>query len=194
MNLKQVNQYINLFCILKLVNKVPKESIPGPLLENAKEIAKNTKQRMINFYTVPIWDEVAEEANQISQIMLENGYSSIKTISKAFIEDIFDETVANYVFRGSVASSYTKKLQDILEKFMVEEIIKKGYVILDDIYQKQVIIDGEIVERETKYINYKRLIPVLINKYNFQYRKANKDLLERFNLKGYSYVLYRISA
>jgi len=69
--------------------------------------------------------------------------------------------------------------------------MKKGYVILDDIYAKQIVIDGEIVEKETKYINYKRLIPALIDKYDFEYRKANKELLQRFGLKGYSYVLYK---
>ena len=35
--------------------------------------------------------------------------------------------------------------------------MKKGYVILDDIYDKQIIIDGEVVEKENKYINYKGL-------------------------------------
>ncbi|SCN25773.1 hypothetical protein N3C_2490 [Clostridium sp. N3C] len=194
MNVKQANQYINLFCALKLINKVPKEDVPEALLDNAKEIAKKQGQRMINFYTVPPLGEVIQKSDEMANKMLKKGYSSIKTVSKVLIENIYDKQVAGDIYKDCEFSSFTRKVQDLIESYVVEEIMKKGYVILDDIYDKQIIIDGEVVEKENKYINYKRLIPVLIDKYNFEYRKANKELLQRFGLKGYSYVLYKKTA
>jgi len=194
MNVKQANQYINLFCALKLINKVPKEDVPEALLDNAKEIAKKQGQRMINFYTVSSLGEVIQKSDEMANKMLKKGYSSIKTVSKVLIQNIFDEQVAGDIYKGCESSSFTRKVQDLIESYVLEEIMKKGYVILDDIYDKQIIIDGEVVEKENKYINYKRLIPVLIDKYNFEYRKANKELLQRFGLKGYSYVLYKKTA
>jgi len=194
MNLKQTNKYINMFCALRLIAKVPYKDVPETLLQNAKEIAKSKRQRIINFYTVPHLEEVADKAEDIAREMVERGYSSLKAMSKALMENLFDETVAESIYGRSEASSFSKEVQELIERFLVEEIARKGYVVLDDIYAWQIRIDGEPVKKETRYIAYKRLIPALIDKYDLEYRKANKELRQRFGLEGYSYVLYKKTA
>ncbi|MCR4436131.1 MAG: hypothetical protein QHH06_10160 [Clostridiales bacterium] len=116
-------------------------------------------------------------------------------MSKALVGNLFDETVAESIYgHRCEASSYSQEVQELMERLLISEIARKGYVILDDIYAWQIRIDGEPVKKETRYIVYKRLIPAMVDKYDFGYQKANKELRQKFGLEGYSYVLYKKTA
>lgn len=188
--LKQTNQYINLFCVLKLINKVPVKYVPTELWKEAKTIAKSKGQRCINFYTVIPVNEVETMADTIAKEMLDRGYSSIKSMSKAFIENLFDEEVAKKIYGYSNAIRNQSNISVMIEKFLIEMIKDKGYVKLEDIYNHRIEIEGRVINKETKYINFKRLIPVMIDKYDFVYEKSNKELCGKLGLGGYSYVLH----
>lgn len=190
-SLKLTNQYINLFCVLGLIKKLPKSEVPEEFRERAKIIAEKTGQRQIHFYTVLPLEEVAAHAEQIAKKMLDYGYSTIRSISKAMIENLLGKTFATSIYLTPVKESlHSKTLKEEIEKFMLEEINRKGYVIMDDILRKNIYVNGKKINNEIKYVQFKRLIPVMIKKYGFIYRKANKDLRERFGLNGYNYVLY----
>jgi len=188
---KLVNKYVNLFCALGLIKKVPESAIPKEFLVRAKQISKQTNQRQINYYVVFDLNEVGDRANQVAKDMLDDGYSSIKSMSRELLVNLFGEDFATGVYSINQESNYAKLLQEEMEKFIIDEIRRKGYVTIDDIYKKTIYVEGEKVSKNGKYVSFKRLIPLLVKSYDFEYRKANKELCQRFGLKGYSYVLYK---
>ncbi|MDI6600236.1 MAG: hypothetical protein QME46_00455 [Thermoanaerobacteraceae bacterium] len=178
-----------------LIRKIPKSAVPKEFLERAKLIAEQTGQRQINFYTVIPLEEVADDAEQIAKEMLDNGYSSIKTMGRTLVANIFGEAFAANIYGNLIQESeYSRNVQEEIEKFVIEEITRKGYVTMNDIFRKRIYANGGKIKKELKYVYYKRLIPIMVQKYGFEYRKANKELRERFGLDGYSYVLFRKTA
>lgn len=76
LSLGLTNQYINLFCVLGLIRKIPKSAVPKEFLERAKLIAEQTGQRQINFYTVIPLEEVADDAEQIAKPIIRRSPNS----------------------------------------------------------------------------------------------------------------------
>lgn len=186
-----INKYVNLFCVLGLLKKLPKDKIPSEFRKTAKLIASRTGQREIHFYIIPPLEQVVDNAEKIAKEMIEAGYSSILSMSKVMVENLFGGKYASEIYGyRTKENQYFKEVDEEMKRIVLEEIKQKGYVVIDDIFRRDIYINREKINKKTKYIQFKRLIPIMIKEYGFKYKKANKDLLVKFGLRSYSYILY----
>ena len=80
-NVCNINKYINLFCTLGLLRKIPYRDVNQNLRKTALQLSKEHSHNGISFYTIPDYSEAFKTANERAEIMLEYRFT-IKGMSK----------------------------------------------------------------------------------------------------------------
>lgn len=207
------NRNINIFVLLGLINKHNVKSIsPGMVTRKAVRLQKQKAKELkvskdtikpINFYTIPLYnDKVLSQANQIAKIMIDSNFR-VNGFNKIWIIKTFGNDIANKVFpddRG--ITEYSNYVSNEIEKFILQDIKDNGYTtkarVLDNTiinYSNRLIWEygfirqqdnpKAIIERE-----FDRSINEILNNNNLSYRKANKELKEKFNLDTYKFIIF----
>lgn len=199
-NIGNVNKYINLLCTLGLVEKINEEHVPGVLLQRAEEEReKNNRQDRICFYIIPNIYDVLEEAERRAATMLEVGFS-IKSMGKKYLISVFGSEFADKIYGYQLALDKTEERRRKIEKLLLEDLKKIGYYSFERLKGKKLLLakrtredgtTGKIYMSELeKKIDFKIVSPRLIKKYNLIKKKANKELKDKFKLKGYYEIIY----
>jgi hypothetical protein len=186
-DLKTVNRYINLLCILGLLKKVAREYIPKQLYSKAVQITNEKRDKSNKpfkvqcFYTVPYLYEALGNAEKTAMILKGNKYS-VKAISRNMLENAFGEEFADSVYNKANVPHYNIGLSDAIIKIVLEGIDKHGYFCFEMLKNSPVEYESRNLGMERKYIEYKRLLPRLIKEFELEPKRANKELKEKYGI------------
>lgn len=208
------NRNINIFVLLGLINKYSIKSLgKGMASRRAIREQKNKASQLktnkdnikpITFYTVPKYNEqVLSNANNIAKQMLEANFK-VNSFSKIWIIKIFGADVANKVFNDDrEVTEYSNHVADKIEQFIIEEISEAGYTtkkrILDNVkinYDAELKFEYGFIKQkdEPKSIvarEFDRSLNEILSKNSLKYRKANRELKEKFELESYNFIIYK---
>lgn len=206
------NRNISIFCTLGLVNKVKIDAnrmAERRATRETKALAKrmniddHEKLSPINFYTIPIYNhELLMEANGIAKVLLDNNFRA-NGFSKFFLIKVFGQKFADTVFHDErFISEYSQHVQTQIEKFILNDIQRHGYTTKDRILRYVQVNYAQLKpweygfnkEKQNKKAilsrEFDRSISEIKEKYNLEYRKANKELKERFKLDTSKTIIY----
>lgn len=184
---QKVNQYINLYAVLGLIVKVPQEFIPSRIAETFSKIAKKQKQKMISFYTIPNFFDVAKEAERRAKELISKGFS-IKAVSYKYFKEAMGEKIANLAY-PNIRIEFENPKQELVEVEILKDIFAgAGYSSFRKLEENESL---KQIPREQLYAEFRRLIPRLLTEHYIHFCRANKELKERFNLDSYIYILFQ---
>lgn len=188
-----INKYINLFCTLGLLNKIPYKQVNQRLKAMAVQISKDNAQNGISFYTVPDYNEAFKTADERASIMLQYKFS-IKGMSKKYLENCFGEEFANQIYLVNVKDSEkSKNIRDAIESFILQQIKTYGYFTKDMIMYYKLKVDNHYIRHGVKEYEFRKVLPDIIQKYDLIYVKANKNINQKLGIDTKKYVLIQRS-
>lgn len=186
-DVSNINKYINLFCTLGLLNKVPYNEVNHKF--RAMAITKANGKNGISFYTVPDYNEAFKTAEIRASIMLKYRFS-IKGMSKKYLENCFGKDFANEIYLVNV--KYTKRsesIRDAIEMFILEQIKTNGYFTKDMLMNYKLKVDNNYIKKGLKEYEFRRVLPDILQKYDLVYVKANKNINQKLGINTKKYVL-----
>lgn len=205
------NRNISIFCTLGLVNKVQTDNrmVERRATRETKALAKklnidHEKLSPPNYYTIPIYnDELLTDANGRAKVLLDNNFR-VNGFSKNFLIRVFGQEFADSIFHDErQISEYSQNVQSKIEEFILKDINRHGYTTKERIL-RYVHIDysqllpweyGVTKEKQNKKAilgrEFDRSISEIKDKYNLEYKKANKELKERFKLDKNKTIIYQ---
>lgn len=205
------NRNINIFCTLGLVEKVtPNNGKVGRLrnrlhwkMAQRMGIGRHNafKIRPIDFYIIPLYDkERFEEANRIAQKLVDHGFRK-NSFSKTLLIKTFGQEFADKVFQDDrFVSEFSDYVTRQITKFILHDIERNGYTTKDRIISGTPLNMGKVSPEEYGFGGSRKTIIArefersrydILNDYGLEYRKANKELKERFGLNTYRTIVYR---
>ncbi|MGB4638544.1 MAG: hypothetical protein WBH95_01015 [Caldicoprobacterales bacterium] len=188
-----INKYINLFCTLGLLNKIPYKQVNQRLRATAVQISKDNAQNGISFYTVPDYNEAFKTADERAAIMLQYKFS-IKGMSKKYLENCFGEEFANQIYIVNVKDSEkSRNIRDAIESFILQQIKTYGYFTKDMIMDHKLKVDNHPVRQGVKEYEFRKVLPDIIQKYDLIYVKANNNINQKLGIDTKKYVLIQRS-
>lgn len=159
--------------------------------------------KVINFYSIPAYDEnCLRNANDIAKKLVDNNFR-MNAFSKIFLIKVFGEEFANQIFDDDRrVTEYSDYIKTKIETFIMKDMKKYGYTYKQRIIDKLKINLSKVKPQEYGFNRgsrkeiisreFDRSISEIIKANNLVYKKANKELKERFKLKGYKYIIYKI--
>ena len=188
-----INKYINLFCTLGLLNKIPYKQVNQRLRATAVQISKDNAQNGISFYTVPDYNEAFKTADERAAIMLQYKFS-IKGMSKKYLENCFGEEFANQIYLVTVKDSEKSKIiRDAIEAFILQQIKTYGYFTKDMVMNYKLKLDNHYIRCGVKEYEFRKALPDIIQKYDLIYVKANNNINQKLGIDTKKYVLIQRS-
>jgi hypothetical protein len=188
-----INKYINLFCTLGLLNKIPYKQVNQRLRATAVQISKDNAQNGISFYTVPDYNEAFKTADERAAIMLQYKFS-IKGMSKKYLENCFGEEFANQIYLVNVKDSErSKNIRDAIESLILQQIKTYGYFTRDMIMNYKLKLDNHYIRCGVKEYEFRKVLPDIIQKYDLIYVKANNNINQKLGIDTKKYVLIQRS-
>ncbi|WP_350343878.1 hypothetical protein PRVXT_000237 [Proteinivorax tanatarense] len=186
-----VNKYVNLFCTLGLLNKIPYSKVNVNLQKKAKEMAKSNGYIGISFYTVPDYNRILKIANERAEKMLRYGFS-INGMSKKFVVNCFGEALVNQIYHTNIKESRkSEKISRTIEDFILQQIKSCGYFTKSMLINRQLQAGGNYIRRGEKEYELKRILPDVMQKYNLSYIKANKKVNKALGIDTKKYLLVK---
>lgn len=188
-----INKYINLFCTLGLLNKIPYKQVNQRLRATAVQISKDNAQNGISFYTIPDYNKAFKTADERAAIMLQYKFS-IKGMSKKYLENCFGEEFANQIYLVNVKDSEkSRNIRDAIEAFILQQIKTYGYFTKDMIMNYKLKLDNHYIRCGVKEYEFRKVLPDIIQKYDLIYMKANNNINQKLGIDTKKYVLIQRS-
>lgn len=192
-------RYINLFCTLGLIKKVPIKNVPKHLaanaFEHAERIADVTKKdsdkiKPINFYIVYNIQDRLDIANRRAKKLIENGFKISETMNKEFLIITFGQAVADEVYPDErTISKRNKSIASRLETTLTKLIAEQGYATKDQIISKTKLSGRLKANRQDKKRELEKYFKQMLNNHNLEYVRPNKDLIKQLNLKKATFII-----
>ena len=187
------NKYINLFCTLGLLNKIPYSHVNKNLRATAIQISKDNSQNGISFYTIPDYNKAFKTADERASIMLQYKFS-IMGMSKKYLENCFGEEFANKIYHVNVKDTEkSKSIRDAIEVFILQHIKTYGYFTKDMVMDYKLKVDNHYIRRGAKEYEFRKVLPDVIQKYDLIYVKANKNINQKLGIDTKKYLLIQNS-
>ncbi len=188
-----INKYINLFCTLGLLHKIPYKHLNQNLRKTALRISKENSHNCITFYTVPDYIEAFNIANKRAKIMLEYRFT-IKSMSKKYLENCFGKEFANKIYLVNVKESkQSENIRNAIEDFILNQIKKYGYCTKDMLMTHRLKVDNCYISKGVKEYEFRRILPDVMQKYDLVYKKANKNINKALGIDTKKYLVLQRS-
>lgn len=192
-SLGALNERINLFAYLGLINKLAEDAIPEDMLKRAKhEAAKNHQKNIKSHYSIPSYcDDILSFAESKAKTFKERNMT-MKGMSRELIFRTEGEEEADRVFplfKGNKVTNITAEQEFEFDKILLSLVDYQGYAT-----EKQML---SYLKGNTPYneILLKRLTQETMDKYDLKKTRADKDLKEKLGIpdKGYPNIIIRNS-
>lgn len=181
-----INQVINMFSVLGLINKVPENSIPTEFITIAKDRMKIDKCRYnhVSFFAIPDMEEVLSVAEGRAKIIIDNKIKYY-TITKNVVRKVFGKEIEDEVY---VQKSINDRNKKTIKNRNDEELMKH-------LFSMSVIDYGfaskELIKKKIDISNKKfdRIWNKLIDSVDHIKTRPNKSMKIRHNLLTNEYVV-----
>ncbi|MCC2485079.1 hypothetical protein LKM01_25130 [Bacillus pacificus] len=204
-SIESVFNTINILCLLGFITKVPKEQVPEKLMKRALLEKKKEDENIINFYAMNNFYDVEEFAESVAKELKEKKFTFKHHMNKIGIEKLLGREHAQRVFPdGRVIPKRFEGLEASIERFILKEIQKQGYVLEQDVMaadykvleankEKQKMVRRK-ARKSTVEKTYKRAIYDICTKNDLELVTLNKDLRSEYNIlvEGRKKIIKRI--
>lgn len=188
-NINNLNKYINLFCTLGLLNKIPYKNVNINLRKKAMQLSKENSQNGISFYTIPDYTKAFDMAEERAKVMIEFRFT-IKGMSKKYLENCFGIEFANKIYHVNIADSVHKTdIRYAIEHFIMDKIESYGYCTKDMLIGYKLIVNNQYISKGEKDYEFRRVLPDILLKYDLIYVKANRKINQALGIDTMKYVI-----
>lgn len=188
---RRTNQYLNLFCVLGLLEKIPNQKIPKYMLQRARKMAKEKGQNRINFYAIPNFNQVVSIAEKRAVTMIQYRFS-IAGMSKKYIENLFGCDFANTIYHIKVYHSVERTLiRNIIEQLIIKNIEMLNFCTKENILKEDIIVNNQYISKSMKEYEFKRILPTVLKEHSLIYVKANKKINSALGINTHKYLIIR---
>lgn len=211
-NIKEVSKKTTLMAYHKLLNKVDDSAINEDLLKRSRAINinstdKNRKYRHVNYYSIPSYNNILfGEIEQQGVAWKENNYT-IKGLSREMFFRTEGKDVADWLY-PQYKEVYDKKQKSIVDRKTSFRSDQRTNRIVELIFSG-LNIKGYITEKEISYLlmtdkkiritkseaerQLKKSLPEILDAYNLQRIRANKQIKEQFGITngGYPFLIVK---
>ncbi|WP_338541572.1 hypothetical protein [Paenibacillus tundrae] len=182
---RRICDRLGLMSYLGLINKLPEEQVPKPMLDNAKHIANSKKQKnLIGFYSIPSYgDHILSYCTQKAKEYNEKGFT-MKGWSREMLLRALGEEEADRVYpqlKGKTISTISEELTTLIEKVTLTLIRENGWTTEKEILQNQAITP--FVSRAFTEKQFKRIIGELLDKYGLERVRLNKKIKGELDIR-----------
>ncbi|MGG1663070.1 hypothetical protein [Brevibacillus sp. NRS-1366] len=172
----KVKDKLAIFAYLDLINKLGRKDVPEFLWREAKrQQSKNRKKFLVGFYSIPSYTtHVLTSGEKQASLFKSLGYT-MKGMSWEMFRRGEGEEVANKVFpqlEGKSLSDLSENLTSKIEQVTMKFISERGWARESDIISN---VQHNVSEKFTG-IQMKRILAELLDKYDLQRTRLNKDL------------------
>ncbi|HSH52424.1 MAG TPA: hypothetical protein VK982_11940 [Bacteroidales bacterium] len=187
---KTVNNTINLFALLDLIKKLPKENIPDNMLKKAKRIAATKgHKKLVNHYQIPSYcTNTLEKSENKAKVLKENNFT-MKGLSREWVIRTFGQDIANIIYpqykhenKKGTSKKSDNRTNDIV-KVMMNKINNKGYVTEKEIVEE---LRGKYGKAFIQ-TQLKRSLQEILEGYDLKRIRCNKQIKEQFGVTGNGY-------
>lgn len=197
----------NLFCALGLIKKIPLNQLKPEVMAKALEQAKKTTIRLNkiglkkyqedeikspNFYVIYNLQDRLRIAEERAKKLMESGFTVRNCVNKDFFILCLGQEVADEVYPDErVISKRNVSIANRLESTLVKLIRTQGYATKKQIVTKTNLSGRLKANRRKKEMELDKNLGEILAKYDLEYRKANKFLMEKFNLQSSIFIITR---
>lgn len=188
----KVNKYINLFCTLGLLRKIKYPDKANKIVKRAYAEAETRGYRRVNFYSIPEdYYSIMYQAEEIARLLKQKGFS-IKSMSMYLLDGV-NADLAKTIYSGEFHSKQAEEIRNKILKEAAKEIHKKGYVtwrcLLSRRKRPKIRKNNRPISKERLYMEWKKVLPVLLDQ-GYSLQKTNKKLKDKYNIKGWPYIIH----
>jgi hypothetical protein len=202
--IKDVNQYLKQLELLGFIQTVHIDDVPEILSEKAK-LLKKDEQNYINFYIMTNFKKNAALFEEKAIELSSNAYNNRSHTSSRGLALHQGIEASKQIYKNTTDILIDWKPEEkAMIRFIQKEIETKGYVLLNDLHQTQIVYRG--LKKNGKIgtcsINNKvkvELLPLLlhgtngiINTMNLNYERSSQKLADRFGYVAKDYQNQRI--
>jgi len=190
-SLGQVSNEIALFVYLGLLGKLRKEEIPKELLDRAEEELKKNKDRfksdyvnMISFFHIPSYSQKNLSFSELKAIEFKEKNFTMRGWSREMLLRALGEDEANRVYpqlEGKNITNKSHKRANLIENVTMRMIENQGWVTEE--YVINTVSRNYKSGKEYTKTQIKRIMSEMMDKYDLQKRRLNKDLRKQLNIK-----------
>lgn len=192
-NYQKVNKFINLWAVLGLITKNIKYELPNRIKKKAIKLAQkrtkgSKKRQIIEFYAMPNFYDVAEEAEKRAKKLITEGKFKIDLISKNYITNLFGEDFANQIYGQVFGAHSTSKIQVHIMAEILNHLQHQKYITLNQLLKKQIVVDNAKIGKERLEKEFRRALPLLIEA-GLIYKKPTKLEKKELGLSSHRYIV-----
>lgn len=186
---ESVSKTINLFALLKIIEKLPEKKIPEEMLKKAKHYsASKGYKKLPNHYLISDFGCSLEQSEQIAIKLVKNNFS-IKGLGRewtlrTFGTELADEIYPQFKFenqKGTTKKS-DKRTNDIV-KVIFDCIDQKGYATKKEVIK---ILRRKYGKTKTE-VQIERSLQEILDGYGLQKVRANNQIKEQYGITGNGY-------
>jgi hypothetical protein len=190
-------RYINLFCTLGLIKKVPINEVPKHMaadalkhMEKIAEFKESDKISPVNFYIVYNIHDRMKIADDRAKVLLKNGFRISKTMNKDYLIITFGQAVADEVYPDErTKSKRSESIANRLETTLAKLVSEQGYATKDQVVSKTKLSGRLKADRKKKEAELEKNFAQMLNRNNLEYIRPNKELMETFKLKKATFII-----
>lgn len=190
-------RYINLFCTLGLIKKVPINEVPKHMaadalkhMEKIAEFKESDKISPVNFYIVYNIHDRMKIADDRAKVLLKNGFRISKTMNKDYLIITFGQAVADEVYPDErTKSKRNESIANRLETTLAKLVSEQGYATKDQVVSKTKLSGRLKADRKKKEAELEKNFAQMLNRNNLEYIRPNKELMETFKLKKATFII-----
>lgn len=178
-----VSKLLNLLAYTNWIEKLDESQIPTALLAKLKatQRTKDKEKRSNVFELLTLGDDFFTQLNKQCEVMKEVGFT-MKGFSKEYVERTNGKEVADGLYVQDKKRKISKVSDAItadIHKTALKMIEKNGIIIEQDLLEK---VQKKWKSKGFTERKYKQAISEMLDMYNLQRKRLNKDLKEEFGL------------
>lgn len=195
--LTTIKRNVSLFATLGLIEKVALNKIDPYVAKKAiSEVSKIPdidKRNPVNFYIAPVLFDVLEEAEKRAEVLINTKFTMKNCTNKTFLLRNLGEEIANEVYDDKRSISKTSEnIAKQLEQTLLKLIKENGYATKKQVISKTKMAGRLKIYNDAKEKELERHLGQMLNRNQLEYRKANKEQLEKYKLKAYVNIIVPI--
>ncbi len=183
------NRYINLFCILGFIEKVPTHKMDNKALEQIFNGYRKGKKNS-NLYIVYNIDDVIKVADQRAKVLLESGFKVRDSVNKEYLIFTLGQELANKVYLDDRnVSKRTIQIVNGLERTLKRLLNEQGYTTKKEVVSKTRLSGRLKANKSKKEAELEKYFTQMLRDNHLEYVKANKTIMDKYNLTKAIYVI-----
>lgn len=186
-NYKSIDKFnirLGILCYVGLIKKLANDEIPEFLLREAyrQKKLKGQNQR-VSYFSIPSYSEATLKFSESKAKEFKEMKFTVKGFGRELLVRSFGKSEADRVYpqlKGRKISELNETISQGIESIAIKLIKEKGWTTEEEILENVILYFRG--QNRYKHIQIKRMLPEMLDKYNFKKAPLNKELKTRFGI------------